>query len=37
MNWRNRISIDANILAGKPVIADTRVSVELVIDLLARG
>lgn len=37
MDWRNRISIDPKVLVGKPVIAGTRISVELVIDLLARG
>lgn len=37
MDWRKRISVDANVLVGKPVIAGTRISVELVIDLLARG
>jgi uncharacterized protein (DUF433 family) len=29
--------IDAKVLVGKPVIKGTRISVELVIDLLARG
>jgi uncharacterized protein (DUF433 family) len=37
MNWRERIVVDAKILVGKPVIRGTRISVELVIDLLARG
>jgi uncharacterized protein (DUF433 family) len=35
MNWRDRISQDPRILAGKPVIKGTRISVEFVIDLLA--
>lgn len=33
----NRIVVDPNILVGKPVIRGTRISVELVIDLLAEG
>lgn len=37
MDWRERIAVDPNILVGKPVIKGTRISVELVIDLLARG
>ena len=37
MDWRDRIIVDSNILVGKPVIKGTRISVELVIELLARG
>ncbi|HEX7181658.1 MAG TPA: DUF433 domain-containing protein [Thermoanaerobaculia bacterium] len=37
MDWRERIAVDPNILVGKPVVKGTRISVELVIDLLARG
>ncbi|MEW6238169.1 MAG: DUF433 domain-containing protein [Candidatus Omnitrophota bacterium] len=37
MNWQERIIVDEKILAGKPVIKGTRLSVEFVIDLLARG
>lgn len=37
MDWRARISIDPDILTGKPVIKGTRLSVEFVVDLLARG
>ena len=36
-SWRDRIVIDPRILTGKPVVRGTRVSVELVVDLLARG
>lgn len=36
-SWRERIIIDPQILVGKPVIKGTRIAVELVIDLLARG
>jgi uncharacterized protein (DUF433 family) len=32
-----RISLDPAVLQGKPVIAGTRIAVELVIDLLAPG
>ncbi len=37
MTWRDRIAIDPNVLLGKPVIKGTRIAVELVVDLLARG
>ena len=35
--WRERIVVNPKILVGKPVIKGTRIAVELVIDLLARG
>jgi len=35
--WQKRIGADPNVLVGKPVIKGTRVSVELVLDLLGRG
>lgn len=35
--WRERIVVDPKILVGKPVIKGTRIAVELIIDLLARG
>jgi uncharacterized protein (DUF433 family) len=37
MDWRERIVVDPSILVGKPVVRGTRISVEFVIDLLARG
>ena len=37
MDWRQRIVIDPRVLVGKPIIKGTRISVELVIDLLSRG
>jgi len=37
MEWKDRIVINSDVLVGKPVIKDTRISVELIIDLLARG
>lgn len=35
--WKNRIVTNAEILAGKPVIVGTRISVELTLDCLASG
>lgn len=35
--WENRIVTNVEILAGKPVIAGTRISVELILDCLASG
>jgi uncharacterized protein (DUF433 family) len=37
MDWRERIIIDPEILVGTPLIKGTRIAVEFVIDLLARG
>ncbi len=37
MNWEERITVDSNILVGKPVIKGTRLAVEFIIDLLAQG
>jgi uncharacterized protein (DUF433 family) len=37
MSWQDRIVVDANVLAGKPIVKGTRMSVEFVIDLLGRG
>jgi uncharacterized protein (DUF433 family) len=37
MDWRERITIDPNVLVGKPVVKGTRLAVEFVIDLLAQG
>jgi uncharacterized protein (DUF433 family) len=35
--WRDHIERDPNVLTGKPVIKDTRISVELVLDLFGSG
>lgn len=35
--WQDRISIDPQVLVGKPVIRGTRLSVEFVVGLLAQG
>ena len=37
MQWQERIIVDPKVLVGKPIVKGTRISVELVIDLLARG
>jgi uncharacterized protein (DUF433 family) len=37
MPWNERIVIDPEILAGKPVVRGTRISVELILELLAAG
>ncbi len=37
MDWHDRIVLDPAVLAGKPIIKGTRISVELVVDLLAQG
>ena len=36
-DWEEKIVLDSEILAGKPVIKGTRLSVELILDLLANG
>jgi uncharacterized protein (DUF433 family) len=37
MDWQEHITLDPNILVGKPVIKGTRLAVEFIIDLLAQG
>lgn len=37
MDWQERITINPQILVGKPVIRGTRLAVELILDLLAQG
>ena len=36
-DWRSRIAINPKVLAGKPVIKGTRISVEFILELLANG
>ncbi|HEX5010668.1 MAG TPA: DUF433 domain-containing protein [Planctomycetota bacterium] len=37
MHWQGRITLNPEILVGKPCIKDTRIAVEFVIELLADG
>jgi uncharacterized protein (DUF433 family) len=37
MNWQTRITVDPDVLVGKPIIKGTRLAVEFIIDLLAQG
>lgn len=37
MEWRDRITADPEVLTGKPVIKGTRLAVEFIVDLLAKG
>ncbi len=36
-DWKNRITLNPNILAGKPIIKGTRIAVEFILGLLANG
>lgn len=37
MAWQDRVTLDPGVLAGKPVIKGTRLSVEFIVGLLAQG
>ena len=37
MPWPERITVDPEVLAGKPVIRGTRLAVEFILELLAAG
>jgi uncharacterized protein (DUF433 family) len=37
MSWQERIVLDPQIVVGKPVIRGTRLTVELIVDLLGQG
>lgn len=37
MQWEKYIVSDKNILLGKPVIKGTRISVELILDVMSKG
>jgi uncharacterized protein (DUF433 family) len=37
MDWRDRITVDPNVLVGKPVIKSTRIAVGFILELLGRG
>ncbi len=35
MTWRERITVDPDVLTGKPIIRNTRLSVDFIVGLLA--
>lgn len=35
--WAKRIATNPKVLAGKPIVAGTRISVELILDCMASG
>jgi len=37
MKWQNPIEVRADVLAGKPVVKGTRLSVEFLLSLFAEG
>jgi len=37
MNWQDRITVDPNILVGKPIVRGTRLAVEFILGLFAQG
>ena len=37
MDWREKITVDPEVAAGKPVIKGTRLTVDFILDLLAAG
>jgi uncharacterized protein (DUF433 family) len=37
VNWRERIEVNPDVLAGKPVVRGTRLAVEFILELLAAG
>lgn len=37
MNWQGRITVDPQVLVGKPIIRGTRIAVELIVELYAEG
>ncbi|MBE7558970.1 DUF433 domain-containing protein [bacterium] len=37
MTWEERITVDPDILVGKPVIKGTRLAVEFILQLMANG
>ena len=37
MKYKNRIETNPEVLAGKPIIKGTRISVEFILELLASG
>jgi uncharacterized protein (DUF433 family) len=37
VDWRKRITIKSDVMAGKPVVKGTRLTVEFIVGLLAEG
>ena len=37
MEWPEQISLNPEVLCGKPVVKGTRISVELILDLIGSG
>ena len=37
MDWREHIEVKPDVMGGKPVIRDTRITVEIILDWLATG
>lgn len=37
MAWSERITVDPDVLVGKPVVRGTRLAVEFILELLAAG
>ena len=37
MSWRDYITADASVLAGKPAVRGTRIGVDFLLELLANG
>ncbi|MES2684091.1 MAG: DUF433 domain-containing protein [Pseudomonadota bacterium] len=37
LDWRDHVTVNAEILVGKPIIKGTRISVELLLDRLGYG
>ena len=37
MRWQNYITLNPDVLVGKPIIKGTRLSVEFILDLITQG
>jgi len=37
INWQDHITTDSEVLLGKPIIKDTRISIEFILERLADG